>query len=63
MKKFVLFLSCFAFCFLYNQMVNAQTTGGSFYGGTSRTGNLLRTRRFILPVASTAGILRMKIIA
>jgi len=26
MKKFVLFLSCFAFCFLYNQMVNAQTT-------------------------------------
>lgn len=26
MKKFVLFLSCFTFCFLYNQMVNAQTT-------------------------------------
>jgi hypothetical protein len=26
MKKLALFLSCFAFCFLYNQMVNAQTT-------------------------------------
>jgi Spy/CpxP family protein refolding chaperone len=26
MKKIALFLSCFAFCFLYNQMANAQTT-------------------------------------
>lgn len=26
MRKFALFLSCFAFCFLYNQVVNAQTT-------------------------------------
>jgi|GEM_PF-460169 len=26
MKKIALFLSCFAFCFLYNQAVNAQTT-------------------------------------